>query len=193
MLAEKLKNKNLILASASPRRQMLLRELNIGFNIRIPDVKEDFPEYLVREEIPCFLAGMKSDVFIPGLLPDEILITADTIVWIENQVLNKPENMHQAKEMLVTLSGKKHEVITAVAICSAQKKIVFHVITDVYFKNLQSDEIDYYLQNFQPLDKAGAYGIQEWIGYIGVERIDGSYFNVMGLPVKEVYEGLLYF
>lgn len=192
-LQDKLKNNTIILASASPRRQFLLGELNIGFQIKIPNMEEVFPENLVREAIPLYLAELKSDFVASELLENEIILTADTIVWLENSVLNKPENMQDAHRMLSLLSGKKHEVITAVVLRSLHKKKVFHVVTEVYFKSLQPEEIQYYLDQYMPLDKAGAYGVQEWIGYIGVEKINGSYFNVMGLPVKELYEELMNF
>lgn len=186
-------NYNLILASQSPRRQYLLNELGLKFETRIKDVPEIFDSGLKREEIPLFLSGLKAEAFKYGLGKQDLVITADTIVWISDQVLNKPHDIKEAKNMLEILSGKMHEVITGVTLTSREKQVSFYNITKVYFKNLHEEEIDYYLAHFKPLDKAGAYGIQEWIGYIGIEKIDGSYFNVMGLPVKELYENLLDF
>jgi septum formation protein len=186
-------NYTIILASQSPRRQQLLKELGIDFETRIKDVNEDFPHKLRREEIPLHLCEKKSDAFAEELKDGELLITADTIVWAQNEVLNKPKDHEDAVKMLSMLSGKMHEVLTGVCLRSADKKHSFYVSTDVYFKQLEQEEIEYYVTNYKPFDKAGAYGVQEWIGYIGIEKIHGSYYNVMGLPVKELYDALKVF
>ncbi|MFY9310875.1 MAG: Maf-like protein [Bacteroidia bacterium] len=187
-------NKNkIILASKSPRRQYLLKELGLNFEVHTKDVDESFPETLKAQEIPLYLCKKKADAFEEDLADDTIVITADTVVWIEDQVLNKPENYEDAVRMLKLLSGKKHQVYTGVCLKSKHKEKSFYAQTDVYFKVLSQEEIDYYITNYNPYDKAGAYGAQEWIGYIAVEKIEGTYFNVMGLPVREVYEELLKF
>jgi septum formation protein len=188
-----LKKHNLILASKSPRRQYLMKELGLEFEVHTKDVDESFPENLKAQEIPLYLCQKKADAFDEELTDNTIVITADTIVWIDNQVLNKPENFDDAVRMLKLLSGKKHEVYTGVCLRSKHKTKTFYALTNVYFKELSQEEIEYYINNFNPYDKAGAYGAQEWIGYIAVEKIEGSYFNVMGLPVRELYEELLKF
>jgi septum formation protein len=193
LLQEKLKNKKVLLASKSPRRHYLLKELGLEFEVLDIDVAEDYPEKLKRESIPLYLSKLKAEAAKSSLKENEIMITADTIVWIGNMVLNKPINLVEAKSMLNKLSGKMHEVITAVSINSSQKSTSFYAVTEVWFKSMREAEIDYYIERFKPLDKAGAYGAQEWIGYIGVEKINGSYFNVMGLPLHELYEELLVF
>lgn len=192
MYPEKLKQYRYILGSKSPRRQFLLKELGIPFELQTMDVEESFPEHLKGEEIPLYLCRKKAAAFD---LPDEktLVITADTVVWINDHVLNKPESELEARVMLRELSGRRHEVYTGVCIRSKEREEAFAVRTDVWFKELSDGEIDYYIKTYQPFDKAGAYGAQEWIGYIGVERIEGSYFNVMGLPVKELYERLVNF
>lgn len=177
----------IILASKSPRRQMLLKELGIDFIVRTKNTEENYPTALKAEKIPLYLSKIKADAFENDLEATDILITADTIVWINGRALNKPENLDQAKEMLSELSGKRHEVYTGVYMKTTNKTISFFDKTAVYFKNLTTTEIDYYVENYKPLDKAGAYGIQEWIGYIGIERFDGCYYNVMGLPLRKVY------
>lgn len=188
-----LKKRNLILASKSPRRQYLMKELGLDFEVHTKDVDESFPENLKAQEIPLYLCQKKANAFDEELTDNTIVITADTIVWIDNQVLNKPENFNDAVRMLKLLSGKKHEVYTGVCLRSKHKTKTFYALTNVYFKELSQEEIEYYINNFNPYDKAGAYGAQEWIGYIAVEKIEGSYFNVMGLPVRELYEELLKF
>ena len=182
-----------ILASQSPRRQMLLKEMGLQFSVFSKDIDEAFPPELKREEIPLYLSKLKARVHSEGIDDNTIVIAADTIVWINHRALNKPANEAEAKEMLKELSGKMHEVATAVTICSNKKSKSFFALTNVYFKTLSDEEINYYVSTYKPLDKAGAYGAQEWIGYIAVEKIEGSYFNVMGLPVKELYEELLAF
>lgn len=188
------KDKDLILASQSPRRQYLMKELGLNFRVMTPEVDENYPGFLTPVEIATYLADLKSDSFSSSLLsPGTILITADTIVSIRGEILGKPENYLDAISMLQKLSGHKHDVITAVCLRSANRRKTFHVISSVYFKELKMEEINYYIENFHPFDKAGSYGVQEWIGYIGITKIEGSYFNVMGLPVKELYEELLQF
>lgn len=193
MYPEQLNQFRFILASKSPRRQYLLQELGIPFELQTKDVDESFPEHLRGEEIPLFLCRKKADAFEGSLDERTIVITADTIVWINGHVLNKPADAEEAKVMLRELSGNRHEVYTGVCLKSGKKEIAFAVRTDVYFKELTTGEIEYYVETYKPFDKAGAYGAQEWIGYVGVERIEGSYFNVMGLPVKEMYEELVSF
>lgn len=189
----KLNNKKIILASKSPRRHFLLKELGLNFEIKTKEIEENYPEKIKREEIPLYLCKLKAKAFEEELDENTIIITADTIVWMGDHELNKPLDKNDAIKMLQSMSGRKHEVITGVCIKSNDKEIVFHVLTDVYFKELTQDEILYYIENFKPFDKAGAYGIQEWIGYIGVERIDGSFHNVMGLPITRLYEELHHF
>jgi septum formation protein len=188
-----LKKYKFILASKSPRRQYLLKELGLEFEVRTKEVDESFPKILEAQEIPLYLCEKKADAFEEELSENTIVITADTIVWIDGQVLNKPEDRVDAVRMLNLLSGKMHEVYTGVCLRSKSKKKTFHALTKVYFKTLSQQEIDYYVDNFQPYDKAGAYGAQEWIGYIAIDKIEGTYFNVMGLPLRELYEELLKF
>jgi septum formation protein len=185
-----LDNYNIILASQSPRRLELLGGLNIPFEVQEVDVEESYPSQLVGVDIPMYLAEKKADAFIPQMKDNTLLITADTIVWHEGCVFGKPIDKEDATRMLKSLSGKTHQVITGVCISTLLKRKTFHVISEVRFSRLTPDEIEYYLHNFQPYDKAGAYGVQEWIGYIGVEYIEGSYFNVMGLPVQRLYTEL---
>lgn len=183
----------LILASKSPRRQQLLSGLGFNFEVVSREVDESFPPLLKAQEIPLYLSKIKAEAFNDLLDDNTIVLTADTIVWITDKVLNKPENDEEAYQMLRLLSGNMHEVFTGVTISSKFKHQSFFSKTNVYFKHLSDEEIWYYIKNFQPFDKAGAYGAQEWIGYIAIEKIEGSYFNVMGLPVKEVYEELIKF
>jgi septum formation protein len=191
---QKFKGKNLILASESPRRQYLLRELGLDFKILIPKVEEKYPDNLSPAEVAIYLAELKSGYFDPSIFPDgTILITADTIVSIGDEILGKPGNSGEAVLMLQKLSGHKHDVITAVCLRSGSQKRTFSVLSSVYFKELSMEEINYYIENFHPFDKAGSYGVQEWIGYIGITKIEGSFFNIMGLPVRELYEELLRF
>lgn len=193
MQFEDLKKYKFILASKSPRRQYLLKELGLQFEIHTKEVDESFPDHLKAQQIPLYLAEKKANAFESEIPPDSIVITSDTIVWVENQVLNKPIDKADAVRMLQLLSGKKHEVYTGVCLKSKDKMHAFYACTHVYFKPLTPQEIEYYVTNYSPYDKAGAYGAQEWIGYIAVEKIEGSYFNVMGLPLKELYEALLAF
>ncbi len=192
MINKRLQDFKIILASQSSRRHYLLKELGLDFEIISTDVREEYPDILTPPEIATFLAEKKAES-IDTLRMEEkmIIIAADTIVSLEGEILGKPGNYEEALTMLKKLSGKQHDVITGVCIKSRDKKILFHVSSKVYFKELCDDEIDYYITNFKPYDKAGGYGIQEWIGYIGISKLEGSFFNVMGLPVKEVYEELL--
>ena len=185
-----LNNYTIVLASQSPRRQELLRGLNIPFEVQEIDVEETYPSQMVGVDIPMFLAEKKADAYSDRMDENTLLITADTIVWHEGTVFGKPVDKEDATRMLKALSGKTHQVITGVCISTLSKRRTFHVISEVRFARLAPEEIEYYLQNFQPYDKAGAYGVQEWIGYIGVEYIEGSYFNVMGLPVQRLYSEL---
>ncbi|AKD04673.1 Maf family nucleotide pyrophosphatase [Pontibacter korlensis] len=180
----------LLLASNSPRRKELLASLGLKYEVMVKEVHEDFPEHLKREEVAEFLASHKAGAYTADIT-NEALITADTIVCLGERVMNKPANYDEAKEMLEALSGTSHEVITGVCILTSKGKAVFHDSTKVYFKKLSASEIDYYITHYKPFDKAGAYGIQEWIGMIGIERIEGSYFNVMGLPVQKLYTKLV--
>jgi septum formation protein len=184
----------LILGSASPRRQELLKSL--GFDFLNKPVKVDetiWPADLKGHEIPLYLAEKKADAYEDELKETDLLITADTVVWCEGKVFNKPANFAEGKKMLEALSGKMHEVFTAVCLKSANKQTTFYDSSKVYFKKLKPEEIEYYLTNYSPYDKAGGYGVQDWIGYIGIDKIEGSFYNVMGLPVKDLYEELIKF
>lgn len=176
----------ILLASNSPRRKELLAGLGIQFEVRVKEVDEDFPAHLHREQVAEFLASHKADAYTSDL-QNEVLITADTIVCLGERILNKPADESEAFAMLRALSGTHHEVITGVCILTKNSKTIFHDVTKVYFKKLRDEEIKYYIEHYQPFDKAGAYGIQEWIGKIGIEKIEGSYFNVVGLPVQKLY------
>jgi septum formation protein len=191
MLQEKLSNYNLILASGSPRRQQFFKDLDIPFSIQLKEVEEVYPQELKGTEITDFLADLKSKAFDNSLAENDLLITSDTIVWFENEALGKPKNTEDAVGMLQKLSGKMHQVITSISIKNKKFQILINDTTDVYFKELTPQEINYYIKKHQPFDKAGGYGIQEWIGFIGIERIEGSYFNVMGLPVHKLYKELM--
>ena len=183
----------IILGSNSPRRQELLKSLGFTFLNKPINANEDFPIDLLAEEIPLYLAEKKADAYPDDLKENEILITADTIVWCEGKVFNKPANFVEGKKMLESLSGKMHEVFTGVCLKSGNKQTTFYDVSKVYFKKLKAEEIEYYLTNYSPYDKAGGYGVQDWLGYIGIDKIEGSFYNVMGLPVKELYEELIKF
>lgn len=186
-----LKKYKIFLASGSPRRQELLKGLDIDFEVYVKkDIDEDFPEDMDSLIIPVFLAEKKASVYADMLVGNQLIITADTIVSIDNHVLNKPGSVEEAIAMLQKLSGNKHTVITGVCIKTKDKSISFSATTDVWFCPLSDEEIQNYVANYKPFDKAGAYGIQEWLGYAGIERIEGSYFNVMGLPSHRLYEEL---
>ncbi|HET8839617.1 MAG TPA: Maf family nucleotide pyrophosphatase [Flavobacteriaceae bacterium] len=189
MLYEKLHSCQLVLASSSPRRQQFLKELGLPFEIRLRSVEEIYPQNLKAFEVAEYLAKLKASAF-SDLQANEILITGDTVVSIENQILGKPKNKEEAFEMLRMLSGEKHEVVSSICLKSLKNINVDHDVTKVYFKKLSEEEIEFYIKNFQPFDKAGAYGIQEWIGQIGIEKIEGSYFNVMGMPTHLLYKML---
>lgn len=177
------------MASNSPRRRELLAGLGLAYEVRlVDDIDESYPENIPVAEIPLFISQKKAEAY--SLAEDELLITADTIVCLDNQVLGKPKDNSEACQMLTKLSGKTHQVITGVTLTTTQWAHSFSCTSDVTFAQLTKQEIDYYVKNFHPLDKAGAYGIQEWIGYIGVTRLEGSYFNVMGLPVQRLYSEL---
>ena len=191
LLHQHLSEYHLILASASPRRISLLKEINLTFDTIPLDVEEVYPADLKEHEVARFLAQLKAESFpVEKLTAKSILITADTIVCLNDEILGKPNDREHAIEMLRNLSGQMHKVITGVCLRSHDKEFIFSNETDVYFSKLSDDEITYYVDDFQPFDKAGAYGIQEWIGYIGIEKIEGSYFNVMGLPVQQLYKEL---
>jgi len=190
MLADALSKYRLILASRSPRRQQLLLEVGLKFDIVIRDYTESYPEGLNGEEIALYVAREKAISFKNEIGERDIVITADTIVWCNNKVLGKPEDNEDAKRILREVSGNTHEVITGVSILSKSKEVTFSESTRVTFKTLSEEELQFYISNFKPYDKAGAYGIQEWIGIIACSRIEGSYFNVVGLPVQRLYEEL---
>ncbi|MFZ4612246.1 MAG: Maf family nucleotide pyrophosphatase [Bacteroidia bacterium] len=183
-------NFKIILASGSPRRKELLLNLDIPFTVKVKPTDEIFPAHLKADEIAVYLSKKKSDAFVNEINDNEIIITADTIVWLNNEVLNKPINADEAKTMLVKLSGNWHTVYTGVTILKKSFSYSFYDETKVKFKELDEREIDYYIQKYIPLDKAGAYGAQDWIGLMAIERLEGSYFNVMGLPVEKVYNEL---
>ena len=183
----------LILGSASPRRQELLKGLGFEFSVEPIHADESFPADLMAEQIPLYLANKKAESYSRALSPDQLLITADTVVWCENKVFNKPEDFEEGKKMLRELSGRMHQVFTAVCLRNSSKKKLFYDESKVFFKPFSDDEIVYYLTHYKPYDKAGAYGVQEWLGYSGITRIEGSFYNVMGLPVQKLYEELLRF
>jgi septum formation protein len=189
MLSEKLSRYNIILGSASPRRQLFFNELHIDFTIQVKEVDEVYPAELQGSEITDYLANLKSKAFT-NLKENDLVITSDTIVWLENKALEKPNNEAEAFTMLKKISGKKHEVITSISLKSVHFQKIINDTTQVFFKELSEEEINYYIKNYQPFDKAGGYGIQEWIGFIAIEKIEGSYFNVMGLPVHKLYKEL---
>jgi septum formation protein len=190
MLKQKLKPYNVILASGSPRRQQYFKDLDIDFSIQIKEVEEIYPKHLKGTEITDFLADLKSKAFT-DLQEEDLLITSDTVVWSEKKALGKPKDAKEAFTMLRALSNKKHQVITSVSIKSASYQKIINDITTVSFKELTDEEIHYYIKNYKPFDKAGGYGIQEWIGFIGIDKIEGSYFNVVGLPVHKLYQELM--
>ena len=191
-MLDNLEKYKVILASGSPRRRELMAGLGVNYEVRIlPDVDESYPNTLQGEEIPLYIAKEKADAYIPMMQPDELIITADTIVWLDGKVLGKPRDREDALQMLRTMSGRTHKVFTGVCITTTDWQRSFTAQTEVRFATLSEDEIIYYIDNFKPMDKAGAYGVQEWIGFIGVENISGSYYNIMGLPVQKLYRELL--
>lgn len=191
MLREKLKGKNVILGSGSPRRRFFLEELGLDFTVCLKPIDEAYPDKLKGHEISDYLSCLKARPFLDELQPEDLLITSDTIVWHGGEALGKPEDRLHAAEMLQRLSCDEHEVISSVAITTTENQWVLHDRTRVKFKCLSEEEINYYIDSCAPFDKAGAYGIQEWIGFIGIEWIEGSYFNVMGFPVQKFCEKLL--
>jgi septum formation protein len=185
-----LKGKKIVLASKSPRRQELMKGLGIPFEVRTKEVNEDFDPNLQGAEIPLYLAEKKANAFKSDLSEGEVLVTSDTVVWLGDHVFNKPENAEEAVAMITELSGRTHEVITAVCLTSSEKKIVVSETTKVHFAQVEREAIEWYVSEFNPFDKAGAYGIQEWIGYVGIEKIEGSFYNVMGFPTRLFYNEL---
>ncbi len=183
-------NKNLILASKSPRRAELLRGLGLDFSVSTKTTEETYPDELPLEEVAGFLSKKKVEAFKNNLKPNDLVITADTVVILEGRILGKPKDKQEAFEMLAALSGSEHQVITGVSLMDNKKKITFQDVVKVYFNTLSNEEIYHYINNSKPFDKAGAYGIQEWIGYVAVQRIEGSFYTVMGLPVHRVYQEL---
>jgi septum formation protein len=179
---------NYILASKSPRRNELLKSLGIHFIVKTREVDEVYPDSLTKEEIPVYLAKLKAQAFQNEISDNDLVITADTIVWLNGKVLGKPKDKPEAIRMLNELSGNQHQVITGVCLSSKEKELAFYSTSDIYFKSLSADEIEYYVSEYKPYDKAGAYGIQEWIGSIGISHIEGSFYNVMGLPIQKLYE-----
>ena len=191
LLQEKLKSWKLVLASKSPRRQQLLKGLDVDFEIRTKEIEEVYPAELKGPEVAEYLSRLKAAAFSPA--PNEIIITSDTIVVQGDTILEKAADRNEAVQMLQQLSGRQHTVYTAVCLRSAEKTISFVDATIVHFRTLEKEEIDYYIDTYQPYDKAGAYGAQEWIGYIAVEKLEGSYFSVMGLPLHRLHKELLLF
>ncbi len=180
----------IVLGSASPRRKQLIEALGLPCEVRKKSITEDYPEELNVYKVPEFLAELKSQPLIKGLSEREVLLTSDTVVIMDGEILHKPEDSEEAKMMLTSLSGTMNEVVTGVCLTSKKNKVIFSSITKVYFAQLRAEDIDYYIERYQPFDKAGAYGIQEWIGQIGVESIEGCFYNVMGLPVQKVWDKL---
>lgn len=191
MLKDYLNEFTIILASGSPRRQQFFKEMGLSFEVRLKSVDEVYPLNLKGAEISDYLAKLKAEVFKKELNSKDILITSDTVVWYKNESLAKAANAIEAEDMLRKLSGNWHQVITSVCFTTINQQTVLNSITDVKFKDLTNEEIKYYIKNFKPYDKAGAYGIQEWIGLIGIEEIKGSYTNVVGLPTQLVYKTLI--
>lgn len=191
MLKEKLKDHHIILASASPRRHQFFQEMGLDFEVRLRPVEEIFPDHLKGHEITDFLANLKAGAFEKDLQTRDILITSDTIVWHQGEALGKPTDPAQAREMIRSLSGKTHEVITSVCFKTLEVARTVNSTTRVTFSELSEEEIRFYIDEYRPFDKAGGYGIQEWIGLIGIDHIEGSYFNVVGLPTRLVYKTLV--
>ena len=190
-MLDSLKKYNIVLASKSPRRQELLKGIGVDFTILTKEVDESFPSKLPLIDVAPFLSLKKAKAFEDAELPDNyMVITADTVVIVENEILGKPKDRDDAVRMMNLLSGKVHKVVTGVTVHTKEKTKTFSVISKVTFETLDNQEVDYYIDNFRPYDKAGAYGVQEWIGYIGVSNVEGSYFNVMGLPTQRLYKVL---
>lgn len=186
-----MKKYNIILASNSPRRRELLAGLDLKFEVKvIKGIDESYPDSLPPQEVAQYIAGRKADAYIGTLTESELVITADTVVIVDDDILGKPHNEQDAKDMLRRISGRNHKVVTGVCMLTVDRRREFSVTTEVTFKRLSDEEIEYYVTHYRPLDKAGAYGIQEWIGYVGVTALCGSYYNVMGLPVQRIYNEL---
>lgn len=191
MILENLKKYQITLASNSPRRKELLSGLNLDYKVKIlPDIDETYPDTLKGEDIPLYIARKKAEAYKSIMSKNELIITADTIVYTDGEVLGKPKDEADACRMLHALSGRSHQVITGVCITTSRFQRSFASVTEVTFDTLTDEEIDFYISTYNPMDKAGAYGIQEWIGFIGVSKLNGSYFNVMGLPVQRLYREL---
>ncbi|MBR4923794.1 MAG: septum formation protein Maf [Bacteroidaceae bacterium] len=190
-MLDNLKKYKIVLASNSPRRKELLSGLGVDYVVKtMPDVDESYPEGLGGEEIAKHIARGKAEAYRSLIQADELVITADTIVWLDGTVMGKPKDEAEAKSMLMRLSGKTHQVITGVCLTTGSMQKTFATVTDVTFATLTDEEVDYYVTRYQPMDKAGSYGVQEWIGFVGVENLSGSYFNVMGLPIQRLYTEL---
>lgn len=190
-MLENLAAYRIILGSNSPRRRELLAGLDLSFDVHvIPGLEENYPDSLQPQEIPVFLSKQKAEAYLSTLEDQVLLITADTIVWNETEVIGKPKDREEAIRMLRSLSGHEHQVVTGVCLTTTKKQETFSVVSSVRFASLTDEEIIYYVDKYKPFDKAGAYGIQEWIGYVGVESISGSFYNVMGLPVQRLYQEL---
>ena len=190
-MLENLNKYKIILASNSPRRKELLSGLGVAYEVKtLPDVDESYPDGLSGEEIAKHIARGKAEAYRSLIQADELVITADTIVWLDGTVMGKPKDEEEAKDMLMCLSGKTHQVITGVCLTTASMQKTFATVTDVTFATLTDEEVDYYVTRYQPMDKAGSYGVQEWIGFVVVENLSGSYFNVMGLPIQRLYTEL---
>lgn len=190
LLKEKLEKYNVVLVSQSPRRRELLKGLEVDFTSTSVDTDESYPATLEGAQIPLYIAEQKADAYMPQMSDDTLAITADTVVLVTGKVLGKPADAKEARQMLQMLSGNVHQVITGVCIFTKGKRRSFHALSEVTFAALSAEEIDHYIEVYKPFDKAGSYGVQEWIGYIAMEKIVGSYFNVMGLPVQRLYKEL---
>lgn len=191
MLSTLLQHKNIILASGSPRRQQFFKEMDLNFTIQLKEIEEIYPNHLKAEEITNFLAVLKAKAFENDLKKNDILVTSDTIVWLNGKALGKPKDTEDAFQMLQQLANQTHEVITSVCLKSVEKTEVFHCVTKVSFNALSDEAILYYITNYNSLDKAGSYGIQDWIGLIGISKIEGSYTNVVGLPTEMLFQKLM--
>lgn len=191
MLKDKLNKINIILASGSPRRQQFFKDMDLHYTIRLKEIEEIYPEHLQAEEITNFLAELKANAFENDLKENDVLVTSDTIVWLNGKALGKPKDYIDAFKMLQELANQSHEVITSVCLKSLDKTEVFHCVTKVTFSDLSDEAIRYYLDNYKPFDKAGSYGIQDWIGLIGISKIEGSYTNVVGLPTEILFQKLM--
>jgi len=191
MLKEKLNKINIILASGSPRRQQFFKEMDLHYSIRLKEIEEIYPEHLQAEEITNFLAKLKASAFENELEENDVLVTSDTIVWLNGKALGKPKDYNDAFQMLQQLANQTHEVITSVCLKSIDKIEVFHCVTKVTFSNLSDEAIRYYLEHYKPFDKAGSYGSQDWIGLVGISKIEGSYTNVVGLPTEMLFQKLM--